>query len=71
MRFALAYERAYETRLGIRTGDMIRLRELGNEHEDGRQHFPVAQESEGSPIDHGSRPWKVVVLAAMKVHQST
>jgi SAM-dependent methyltransferase len=72
------HEHAYETWLGIRSGDIISLKDLGIEHEDRREHFPAPLRDFRSMkkflwpakpnevfIDYGSGLGRVVVLAAM------
>ena len=36
------HERLYERHLGIRSRDIINLRDLGLEHQDRREHYPTA-----------------------------
>jgi predicted RNA methylase len=71
-------ERIYERKLGIRSGDIISLEELGLEHEERREHYPTqlndfrrmkrflqpATENEVF-VDYGVGLGRVLILAAM------
>jgi hypothetical protein len=72
------YEQAYERHLGIRSGDIISLKELGVEHEDRREHFPTQlrdfrsmeqflrpETSDDVFIDYGSGLGRIVILASL------
>jgi SAM-dependent methyltransferase len=72
------HERVYERRLGIRSSDLVSLRELGLEHEERRQHYPTAlgdfrrmeqflrpRTRDEVLLDYGSGLGRMLILAAM------
>ena len=71
-------EELYERRLGIRSGEIISLRELGLEHEERREHYPTSLEDfrrmeaflrprgQGEAfLDYGAGLGRALILAAM------
>jgi predicted RNA methylase len=71
-------ERLFEKRLGIRSGDIIPLRELGLEHEERREHCPTSLQDfrrmeeflrprakDEVFLDYGAGLGRMLVLAAM------
>jgi len=71
-------EQLYERCLGVRSSDIISLRELGLEHEERREHYPISVEHfrrmerflrprtrDEVFLDYGAGLGRVLVLAAM------
>jgi len=71
-------EQVNERKIGIRSGDIISLKELGLEHEERREHYPTQfhhfrrivrylgpDSSEEVFLDYGAGLGRVVILAAM------